>query len=143
MQRTTGSSSRAGRSRLFVHRLAGAVGWLVFLFLAWSQFPAKAPSGWPLLVLALLLLVLLFALGLVAWIWWNRRIYRRRGSRRGRPTLAVDARRDATGRPVRVEVPVGVRAARVIRDGSRKRYLPEPVDPAAPTERKEVAAGGG
>ena len=114
--------------RRFPRRLlpVGLVAWLVFGLAWWRVFLMHAQVGAPVVagVLACALLVL------AVNIWWvthNRRIYRRKGPRRGIPRRGRDYSQDSLGRPV-VHLATGSRPAEValrLRADGTKVYVAE------------------
>jgi hypothetical protein len=96
----TGSRSRAGHAQLLAHLLVGLAGWVVLAGLWVWQLKVHVPANWlggVELILALLAVWVCFS---IAWVEWNRSIYRRR-HRRTRPIeRELDFTRDSLGRPV-------------------------------------------
>jgi hypothetical protein len=112
-------------------RLVGLVSWGVFAFAWWRVFRLDAMVS----VGVLLALGACAALVMITDLWWvahNRRIYRRKGPRTGRPFLSGRLVRDRLGRPLQVD-PAVRRSAEVTvslgADGA-KVYRPEPYRPA-------------
>ena len=75
----TGIRRRPGRLRMWLHRLAGAVGWIALIILAVWRLPETPPWQLPLPV-GLTILVLAALLMLAALVW------ARMADRRRRPT---------------------------------------------------------
>jgi hypothetical protein len=96
----TGSRAHTGRARLTGHLIAGVAGWVVLVGVWAWQLAVHVPANWlggVGLIFALLAAWVCFS---IAWVEWNRSIYRRR-HRRTRPIeRELTFTHDALGRPV-------------------------------------------
>lgn len=93
--------------------LAAVAAWLSFVAAWWyvASRPGAALLSWQLLVLPASLAAV--AVLNAVWVGHNRRIYARKGPRRGLPALDELPTQDRLGRPLRLDVPA-VRAAREV-----------------------------
>lgn len=116
------------RQRRFPRRLlpVGLVAWLVFGLAWWRVSRMHAQVG-ALVVGEVVACALLVLAVNIWWVTHNRRIYRRKGPRRGIPRRDRDYSQDSLGRPV-VHLRPGSRPAEVVlqvRPDGTKVYLPE------------------
>ena len=119
----TGRVSRRTPLRLLP---VGLVAWLVFGLAWWRVFRMDAQVGTPVVAEVATCALLVLAVN-IWWVTHNRRIYRRKGPRRGIPRRDRDYSRDSLGRPV-VHLRPGSRPAEValhLRPDGTKVYLPE------------------
>jgi hypothetical protein len=91
--------------------MVGAVSWLVFGLAWWRVGAMHAQVGNDVLLAVLVCALLVLGVD-VWWVRHNRRIYVRKGPRRGLPAPHLDGSRDALGRPV--EWAVGASDAQVV-----------------------------
>ena len=80
--------------------LVGVLSWLLFALAWWRVRELHAEVGEDVLAALVACALLVLAVDLW-WVAHNRRIFRRKGPRRGLPAPAVDRGRDSLGRPVR------------------------------------------
>lgn len=96
----TGQASRSTRARSALHALAGAASWIALIVLCAWRFGSDAPAHAGSAVLAIGLTGIVFATLGVAWVAWNRNIYRRRHRRTSAIVTPVAFTHDTTGRQI-------------------------------------------
>jgi len=115
-----------------MHILVGVAFWLLFGAL-WVKLFAAHKAGWPAFRDTGVQLAAVVGVVAAVTTWWIRHnvgIYRRKGPRRGRPSVPPRTDEDRLGRALRWELTGGVIAARehdhlvVELDGDVKTYRP-------------------
>jgi hypothetical protein len=110
----TGSASRASLARAGAHATAAAAAWFLLVCLWLLQFHGRhIPDSWRTSVFAVAGGVVLFAGFCVAWVTWNRNIYRRRHQRVTPVSTDVQFTHDALGRRI-VERKQGRQASQLV-----------------------------
>lgn len=110
--------------------LVGVLSWLLFGLAWWRVIRLRATVGWVTVVAVLACALVVLAVDLW-WVRHNRRIYRTKGPRRGRPVVDQRYTTDRLGRPL--SLPRDALAAPQVRvflaaDGT-KVYRPESAAP--------------
>lgn len=96
----TGQASRSTRARSALHAVAGVASWIALILLGAWRFGSDAPAHAWTAVLGIGVYGIAFAAIGVAWIAWNRNIYRRRHRRTSAITTPVAFTHDTTGRQI-------------------------------------------
>jgi len=99
----TGGRSRATPSRKALHVLVGVLSWVGFGALWIWQLDVSVPSDWGFAVAGLVVLLATYGIYVVAWVAWNRNIYRRRHRRTEAVEIEVGFERDALGRSINAD----------------------------------------
>jgi hypothetical protein len=113
------------------HILVGLVFWALLLVL-WVMLVAERKAGPQSLAYSVQYVAAVGGAVLAVTLWWihhNRRIYRRKGPRTGRPRVPTRIDEDRLGRPIRWQLEGGAEGAlhiahlRVELDGDAKVYV--------------------
>jgi hypothetical protein len=116
--------------RQVAHILVGIAFWVVLAAL-WALLVAEDKATAAAFRDTIFQVAVIVGIVLAVTTWWIRHniaIYRRKGPRQGRATIAPRVDEDRLGRPVRWSMPGGVRTARAQRhlvidlDGDQKTY---------------------